>query len=177
MLEFKVTGLGIDTRTDSPLVILHSQGEIDLILPIWIGRLEAQSIAVALQGEKLERPLTHDLMLNTSETLNYTIQRVVIHSVLDGTFYAHLILNQANSKEEIILDARPSDCIALALRANCLIYVTQVVQDQSCIPAIINLEDENEPIITEQEIQEKEEFCKFLDSVKASDFKLPPKEN
>ena len=87
----------------------------------------SRQAAVALQGEKLERPLTHDLMLNTIETLNYTIQRVVIHSVLDGTFYAHLILNQANSKEEIILDARPSDCIALALRANCLIYVTQVL--------------------------------------------------
>lgn len=175
MLEFKVTGLGIDTRTDSPLVILHSQGEPNLILPIWIGRLEAQSIAIALQGEKLDRPLTHDLMLNTIEELNCTIHKVVIHTVLDGTFYAHLILD--NSGQEIVLDARPSDCIALALRNNSLIYVSSSVQEQSCIPAIVTLEDEEEFIIAEKEVQEKEEFRKFLDNVKASDFKLPPQGN
>ncbi|MDX1919651.1 MAG: bifunctional nuclease domain-containing protein, partial [Candidatus Caenarcaniphilales bacterium] len=78
MLEFKVTGIGIDTRTDNPLVILHSkETESDLILPIWIGRLEAQSIAIALQEEKLERPLTHDLMVNTIDTLDYSIDRIL----------------------------------------------------------------------------------------------------
>ncbi len=174
MLEFKVTGIGIDTRTDNPLVILHSQGDGELILPIWIGRLEAQSIAIALQGEKLERPLTHDLMLNSFEAVGCKIDRIVIHSVTDGTFYANLILKKVNNPEEIVIDARPSDCIALALRAECQIFVTQNVQDQSCIPAIIQIEDEEEGADSEDEMQEKEEFRKFLDNVKASDFKLPP---
>jgi uncharacterized protein len=173
MLEFKVTGIGIDTRTDNPLVILHSQGDSDLILPIWIGRLEAQSIAIALQGEKLERPLTHDLMLNTIESLNYRVDRVVIHSVIDGTFYAHLILAEKLSGEEVVMDARPSDCIALALRAECLIFVSEPVQQQSCIPAIVQIDDED-LIENEKDQSEREEFRKFVENVKASDFKLPP---
>ncbi|MDJ0626394.1 MAG: bifunctional nuclease family protein [Candidatus Caenarcaniphilales bacterium] len=176
MLEFKVTGIGIDTRTDNPLVILHSKGaENDLILPIWIGRLEAQSIAIALQEEKLERPLTHDLMLSTIETLNYKVDRVVVHSVINGTFFAHLILQHKISKEETVLDARPSDCIALALRAACPVFVTEIVQEESCIPAVVQTEEGDER--PEGESIEKEEFLKFLDGVKASDFKLPPEEH
>jgi bifunctional DNase/RNase len=173
MLEFKVTGIGIDTRTDNPLVILHSNGDADLILPIWIGRLEAQSIAIALQEQKLERPLTHDLMLNTIESLNYKINRVVIHSVINGTFFAHLILSTEASEEEVVMDARPSDCIALALRANCGIFVSNMVQEESCIPAIVQVDGE-EDNDSEAESEEREEFRKFLDNVKASDFKLPP---
>lgn len=173
MLEFKVTGIGIDTRTDAPLVILHSKGDNDLILPIWIGRLEAQSIAIALQGEKLERPLTHDLMINTINSLNCKIDRIEIHSVISGTFYAHLVLKSNMGEEEIIMDARPSDCIALAIRSESLIFVSKAVQEQSCVPAVIQAEEESEE--TEKEDQEeKEEFLKFLDNVKASDFKLPP---
>lgn len=176
MLEFKVTGIGIDTRTDNPLVILHSKGpDTDLILPIWIGRLEAQSIAIALQEEKIERPLTHDLMVNTIENLNYKVDRAVIHSVINGTFYANLILQHKISKEEIVLDARPSDCIALSLRSDCPIYVTEIVKEESCIPAVIQSSEDDEAEEFEEK-QEKEEFRRFLDNVKASDFKLPPED-
>jgi bifunctional DNase/RNase len=172
MHEFKVTGIGIDTRTDNPLVILHSQSETtDYILPIWIGRLEAQSIAIALQEEKLERPLTHDLLLSTIKSLNCKVEKVVIHSVVDGTFYAHLILQNMDTKEEVVLDARPSDCIAVALRAFCPIMVTDIVKQESCIPAVIQVEEDSD---NTGDPVDKEEFLKFLDNVKASDFKLPP---
>ncbi|MDX1918670.1 MAG: bifunctional nuclease family protein [Candidatus Caenarcaniphilales bacterium] len=173
MLEFKVTGLGIDTRTDQPLVILNSLTEDDLILPIWIGRLEAQSIAIALQGDKPERPLTHDLMLSAIESSDCRLDKVEIHSVFNGTFFAHLYLKRIGSEEEIILDARPSDCIALALRSQCLIFISESVREQSCIPAIIRNATAAETDEQESE-NEKEEFRRFLDNVKASDFKLPP---
>ena len=177
MLEFKVTGIGIDTRTDNPLVILHNKGvEMDFILPIWIGRLEAQSIAIALQEAKIERPLTHDLMLNMLDSLNYRIDRSVIHSVINGIFYANLILQHKLSQEEIVLDARPSDCIALSLRADCPIFVTDIVKEESCIPALIQSGEEGGEFEEFEENQEKEEFLKFLDNVKASDFKLPPED-
>lgn len=172
MLEFTVTGIGIDTRTNNPLVILHSISEEDLILPIWIGRLEAQSIAIALQGEKLERPLTHDLMANSIESLGYQIDRAEIHSVQNGTFFANLFLKNKMSGEEISVDARPSDCISLALRGNASIFVSNSVVEQSCIPAIIHTEEDE----VEEEKREKEEFRKFLDNVNASDFKLPPED-
>ncbi len=174
MQEFKITGIGIDTRTDNPLIILHSL-ESDLILPIWIGRLEAHSIAIALQEEKTERPLTHDLMINCLDKFGFKLNKVIIHSVVDSTFYAHLVFESSITQEEVLLDARPSDCIALAVRANCPVLVSSSVRDESCIPAIIQIEesDNAEENIKENTKQDKEEFQKFLDNVKASDFKLP----
>jgi uncharacterized protein len=177
MLEFKVTGIGIDTRTDNPLVILHSKDtESDLILPIWIGRMEAQSIAIALQGEVLERPLTHDLMANIIESLNYSVVRVTINSVSNGTFFAQIILQHNVTEEEVVLDARPSDSIAIALRVDCQIFVSEAVKETSCIPALIeNYQgDEQEDLASDP--QDTEDFLKFLDNVKASDFKLPPED-
>ena len=172
MLEFNVTGIGVDTRTNNPLVILHSQNkEEDLILPIWIGRTEAQSIAIALQEETLERPLTHDLMITMCESMGYKVDRVAIHSVMSGTFYANLILKHKISKEETVLDARPSDCISLALRVNCPIFVSDNVIEESCVPAIVETGEEDD---SEDSGQDKEQFMQFLDGVKASDFKLPP---
>ncbi|HEY9886267.1 MAG TPA: bifunctional nuclease family protein [Vampirovibrionales bacterium] len=171
MLEFNVTGIGVDTRTNNPLVILHSQSkEEDLILPIWIGRTEAQSIAIALQEETLERPLTHDLMITMAEALGCKVDRVAIHSVMSGTYYANLILKHKISKEETVLDARPSDCISLALRVNCPILVSDNVIEESCVPAIVETGDDEGP----EDNKEKEQFMQFLDGVKASDFKLPP---
>ncbi len=172
MQEFKITGIGIDTRTDNPLIILHSL-ESDLILPIWIGRLEAHSIAIALQEEKVERPLTHDLIINCLEKFGFKLDRTIIHSVIDSIFYADLVFKNLITGEEILLDARPSDCIALAVRANCSVLVSALVIEESCIPAIIQIEDPNESENDKTETKkEKEAFQRFLDNVKASDFKL-----
>ncbi len=172
MQEFKITGIGIDTRTDNPLIILHSL-ESDLILPIWIGRLEAHSIAIALQEEKSERPLTHDLIINCLEKFGFKLDRTIIHSVVDSTFYADLVFKNLITGEEILLDARPSDCIALAVRANCCVLVSALVIEESCIPAIIQIEEPSEPENNKTETKkDKEAFQRFLDNVKASDFKL-----
>ncbi len=166
MLEFKVAGLGIDTRSDHPVVILHSEGQGGLILPIWIGRVEAQSIAMALQNEHTERPLTHDLMVNIFHKTKCQVKRIEIHSVQSGTYYAHLFLEDHNGS--LVLDARPSDCISLALRMDVPIFVSKTVQEQNCIQALLQEFKEA------KDEDDKEAFLKFLENVKASDFKLPP---
>ncbi len=180
MIEFKITGLGIDTRSNNPLVLLHS--EDNWVLPIWIGRLEAQSIAIALQGEKLERPLAHDLILNLIEKTGYEMNHIEIKDVKDGTFYANLVLKNLNSEDLLTLDARPSDCIAIAIRSQVPILISDFVKEVSCIPAIIR-EGNNEDYDEEENLfgrnispldeSNKEDFLNFLKDVKASDFKLP----
>lgn len=183
MLEFKVTGLGVDVKTNHPLVLLHNV-EKSLILPIWIGSTEAQSLAIAMQGEVFERPVTHELMVNIIEALNFSVSRVDIHSVREGTFYADLVLKEKDSKKEMFIDSRPSDSIIISLRKNIPIFISSDVCNTNCLPAIIKFQtgesfeevDETELNAHKNELErlEKEEFIKFLENVKASDFKLPP---
>jgi hypothetical protein len=106
------------------------------------------------------------------DTCRHSVNRIEIHSVQDGTFYANLVLEDQSNGELKVLDARPSDCIALALRSECDIYVSESVREQSCIPAFVGSEVETETPQHKQE--DKEEFKRFLENVKASDFKLPP---
>lgn len=94
-----------------------------MILPIFIGPLEAQSIALALEKQKLPRPITHDLMVNILQKYGISIQKVVITDIKDGTYYAELYLKDYNNVISVI-DSRPSDAIALALRTNSPIYMT-----------------------------------------------------
>ncbi|AZT89368.1 bifunctional nuclease family protein [Caldicellulosiruptor changbaiensis] len=93
-----------------------------MVLPIFIGPLEAQSIALALEKQQLPRPITHDLMVNIFQKFGISIQKVVITDIKDGTYYAELYLRDYNNVISVI-DSRPSDAIALALRTNSPIYM------------------------------------------------------
>ncbi|WAM31458.1 bifunctional nuclease family protein [Caldicellulosiruptor naganoensis] len=93
-----------------------------MVLPIFIGPLEAQSIALALEKQQLPRPITHDLMVNIFQKFGISIQKVVITDIKDGTYYAELYLKDYNNVISVI-DSRPSDAIALALRTNSPIYM------------------------------------------------------
>ena len=104
----------------------------EVAVPIFIGPLEAQSILIGLANHKMPRPLTHDLFLATTKELNSTITRIEITELKDGTFYARLILNQGGN--EVVMDSRPSDSIALAVRAKCPIYIDEGVVDEAGIP-------------------------------------------
>lgn len=95
------------------------------LLPIWIGLPEGQAIAIRFSGVVLPRPLTHDLVLNTIRSLGWGVTKVVVSDIKENTFYAQICLRQ-NSKE-CTIDARPSDAIALAVRAGCPIYVDEGV--------------------------------------------------
>jgi len=93
-----------------------------MVLPIFIGPLEAQSISLALEKQQLPRPITHDLMVNIFQKYGISIQKVVISDIKDGTYYAELYLKDYNNVISVI-DSRPSDAIALALRTNSPIYM------------------------------------------------------
>ncbi len=104
----------------------------DYAVPIFIGPSEAQAILIGLANRKMPRPLTHDLFLATLKKLDIKITRIEITELKEGTFYGRLILNQGGN--DLTMDARPSDCIALAVRTKCSIYIDEGVVDDAGIP-------------------------------------------
>lgn len=127
-VEMFVGGLVLDPNTQAPVIVLKDESG-DICLPIWIGIAEATSIASAIKQVSMARPLTHDLMYDVFVELGIKVERIVITELKDSTYYAELVL--AHGDKAIILDSRPSDAIALALRATAPIYVMQQVLDQA----------------------------------------------
>jgi uncharacterized protein len=124
MVQVRVSGLIVDDNSKSPVVILQEiSGE--RYLPIWIGPFEAQAIANEIQGKKFPRPLTHDLLASTIGSLKGKVSRIVINDLRDKTFFASIIIERG--EEVVSLDARPSDSIALAVRAAAPIFVAEKI--------------------------------------------------
>ena len=122
MIEMAVQGLAIDDRTQTPVVLLK-ETDGTRMLPIWIGPSEASSIAIELTGRKFQRPLTHDLLKSVIEGLDATVPKIAIVELRDKTYYAKVFLER--EKQLLTIDARPSDCIALALRTGSTILVAE----------------------------------------------------
>lgn len=131
MIEMKVAGIALDAATRSPIILLRDAGE-RRALPIYVGQDQAKSILGALENHKPPRPLTHDLFVNLLETWDMTLEKIVIHSLQDSTFYAVLIVRQGEIRKEI--DARPSDAISIALRTDSPIWVMEEVIADASIP-------------------------------------------
>jgi bifunctional DNase/RNase len=131
MIEMKVAGIAIDGVSRNPVVLLRDASERRAI-PIWIGETEARAIVAALDAKPTARPMTHDLLVNLLDTWGLTVERVVIHSLKNSTFYAVLTVTMGEIKKEI--DARSSDAIAIALRAHCPIWVMEEVILEASIP-------------------------------------------
>jgi len=153
-------GIALDTRTGTPIVVLNDQ-ENRRALPIWIGTAEASAIIRQLEGIKSARPMTHDLLFNALELTGYQVTRVEINDINEDTYYASIYLTHPNGDQHIV-DARPSDAIALALKANVPIFATTQVVAEGTISTD---EDRDEA--------EAAEFREFLSDLKASDFKFP----
>jgi len=152
LLEMRVSGIALDPFTNTPIVILKDlTGE--KMLPIWIGFMEASSIAMELEKTPRVRPLTHDLMKNLLDRVNFLITKIEVTDLRNDTFYAEIHLRRDN--EEHIIDSRPSDAIAIALRTGSPIFVNdQVLQKSKKI-----------------EIDEdKDKLTELLDKIPASDF-------
>lgn len=128
LVEMRVTGLTIDPFTNMPIIILKDAEEKSA-LPIWIGLIEASAIATELEKIQLARPMTHDLMKNILQTLGVRVEKVEVNDLLDNTFYARIYL--AIDGKEFVIDSRPSDAIALALRASAPIFVEKKVIEKS----------------------------------------------
>ncbi len=151
----KVTGIAIDPLTNSPIVILKSENG-DKVLPIWVGYLEASSIAMELEQVQRPRPVTHDLMKNMFDKLNFKLSRIEVTELKENTFYANIYL-QNNGKEHVF-DARPSDAIAVALRTGAPIYVSKEVIENA---QNIEIDDDREKIRDILSQMSDEEFGKY----------------
>ncbi len=163
MIEMYVAGIALDARNGHPIVILNDSTK-RRALPIWIGAPEATAISRALDNYKPERPLTHDLLLNLVTGLGYKVKQVEINELESNTYYATIILLIDDPEHKLdttrSIDSRPSDAIALALRAKAPIFVSAQVVADGTIPADYEKDEE-----------EAEAFKKFIDNLKASDFK------
>ena len=131
-IEVRIRGLMMDPSTNMPIVVLKDVGS-ETVMPIWVGIFEANAIAIEIEKMAAPRPMTHDLARNMIHHLNATLEKVVITELKDDTFLALLWLRQGD--EPVTIDARPSDAIALALRADCPIYVSEQVMQTAKLNA------------------------------------------
>jgi hypothetical protein len=156
LIELQLVGVRVELPHNQPIVLLKERTG-DRFLPIWIGAPEATSIAFALQGVAMPRPLTHDLLRNVLADLSVDIERIVVTELREGTFYAEIEL--VHGDRTVKVSSRPSDAIALSARATVPIFAEEAVLAE----AGIEIEDEDE--------QEVERFKQFIDSVSPEDFR------
>lgn len=159
MIGLEVVGVRMEMPSNTPIVLLR-ETDGERYLPIWVGAVEATAIAYAQQGVVPPRPLTHDLMLDLLEAVDAPLQEVRITDLSDGVFYSIIVFTSG-----LEVSARPSDAIALALRADVpIVGAEEVVQE-----AGIEIPDEEEPVEEDQ----VEQFRAFLDEVSPEDFGAP----
>ena len=127
-IEMTIKGLMVDPVTNMPIIILRD-GAGDRVLPIWVGIFEANAIALQIENVATPRPMTHDLLRNVIQDLDGAVQKIVVSELKENTFFAviHLVVRG----EAVLIDARPSDAIALALRTKAPIYVEEDVIDNA----------------------------------------------
>jgi len=180
MIQVRIAGVALDP-TGQHVILLKPLDEIPgegRILPVWIGQLEATSILVAIEGAPVPRPLAHDLMRSLLDSLDASVTGVAVTRIEEGTFYAEVTLSSALGVR--IVDARPSDAVALASRVGAPIWVAERVMDDAGVPDTvteieIEIDAENE-IDTESDApleadEPLEEFKRFLDDVDPDDFR------
>jgi len=141
--EMKVAGITVDPFTNTPIVILKDLEEKD-VLPIWIGLLEASSIATAIENIQTPRPMTHDLLKNLLDNLGVKVIKIEINDLKDNTYYALIHLDVDNKR--LVIDSRPSDAIAIALRTGASIFVEENVIKKS---AKVDLSQKGDKVVTD----------------------------
>jgi uncharacterized protein len=153
-----VYGVSFDVASKQPIVLLKVEGK-NRFLPIWIGHPEAAAILMKLQNAELPRPMTHDLLASVIEQLSANVAGVLVTELRDNTFYAVLQLKAGG--QEIQVDSRPSDAIALAVRTDAPIFASLELLDANGIEFEQEVEDLEEIV---------KEFRQFLDEVSPEDF-------
>ena len=132
MVRVEVFGLALDEKNQAPVLILKAQ-DAERFLPIWIGAMEAMAISVALNKVAFPRPMTHDLLLNVLHRLGGRVTGVEVTLVEEGTFFAEIVVDKGG--ETLRLDSRPSDAIAVALRAEAPLFVAEEVLQAAGSPS------------------------------------------
>jgi bifunctional DNase/RNase len=171
MMEVTVASLGLDKTSSTPVVILKEK-DGERLLPIWIGPGEASAIAMELAGIHFARPLTHDLFAAVVRGLESSLVRVLITKVVDNTYYASLVFSR--NGEFISIDSRPSDSIALALRAEAPIFADENLLELSALEMedaeIDEMDGEPVPEIDEPDDAGEEPLRDYLKRLNPEDF-------
>lgn len=155
MIEMKVAGIALDAASRSPIILLKDSSE-RRALPIFIAQEQAKSIINALERNYPPRPYTHDLLANILDVWDLQLERIIVHSLRDDTFYAVLCLDLGGVKKEV--DCRPSDAIAIALRTNSSIWVMEEV-----------IADASIPVDRDADREESEAFREFVSRLSPED--------
>lgn len=161
MKSLSVRGVRIDRLSNTPVVTLREEDQPRRQFEIFIGGPEAAAIKTALDGEVTPRPLTHDLFVLALERIHVAVVRVVLTHVSSGTYHADIILRH-ETDDEVAVSARPSDAIAIALRASCPIYAQDDLLD------LVGEAVEEEETVSETEILD--EFKEFIENISPEDF-------
>ncbi len=154
-IKVEVNSIRLEESSETPVLLLLDPST-NKVLPIWIGTIEAVSIAYAQEGILHERPQTHDLLINIIEAMDCSIQEVNISDIKDNTYFANIVLTTVNG--DITLSSRPSDAIAIALRSNINVTVNEDVFLTNSIDILYD------------NIDEIEEFRNFIDTIEPEDF-------
>ena len=154
-IKVEVNSIRLDESSETPILLLLDPST-QKVLPIWIGTIEAVSIAYAQEGVIHDRPHTHDLLINIVEAMDASINEVNISNIVDETYFADIILNNVNGL--VTLSARPSDGIAIALRLNIPVTVNESIFETNSIDLIVDSSNE------------MEEFKAFIKDIKPEDF-------
>jgi len=159
MQEMLLYGISFDVIGKQPIILLKT-ADANKFLPIWIGHQEAAAILMKLQGTDLPRPMTHDLMTSIISELQAEVLKVTVTELKENTFYALLTL-RLPSTDEIDVDSRPSDALALAVRTNAPIFASEQLIEENAIEFDHEVDDEEEVV---------EKFRDFLNNVNPEDF-------
>ena len=165
-IQMSVGGLTLDPVTKTPIVILKDTDN-KLNLPIWIGLLEATAMATEIEGIKMARPMTHDLIKNILGEVGCAVDSVEITDLKENTYFALVYLTIAG--RQVIIDSRPSDAIALALRTKSPIFVSKAVLEASSI--LQQTEEGKEPPVENVSNVSQEKWAEILEKMTPDDFK------
>lgn len=168
VIQVEVATLALDSQEQPVLVLRPMAGDPrhNRVLPVWIGVQEATAIMLATEGATAARPMSYDLMCRLLDALGASVRRVAVTALRQGTFYAEITLDTPAGTR--VIDARPSDSIALAVRTHAPIFVAEDVMDEAGLPEESPDAAEAEPEAAEPEIAE---FSHFLDTVDPDDFR------
>jgi len=154
-IEMKIKGLVVDPLSKMPIVVLEDLKN-ERLLPIWIGVFEANAIALKIENISSPRPMTHDLIKNFLDKFHVSVEKIVVNDVRENTFYA--LIHCRCKDDVIIIDSRPSDAIALALRTDAPIYV-----DEDVVKKAHSLKPD-------EKLEDSEKLKKWLENLRPEDF-------
>jgi bifunctional DNase/RNase len=169
-VKMTVGGLTLDPVTKTPIVVLRDEAD-NINLPIWIGLLEATAMATELEGVKMARPMTHDLLKTVVQRVGATVEAIEVTELKENTFYAVIRLNIHGN--QLVIDSRPSDAISLALRTQSPIYVARQVLEASSVPSSSEKAEKEEKEASQQNLSDvsPEEWSSILEGLDPDDFK------